>query len=80
MTMGKGYDNSLRQLCRCITRPALASERARYDAAGQLVLALRTPWHDGTTHLVMPPPEFMQRRAALAPHPRLALRPPGSRR
>jgi hypothetical protein len=26
---------------------------------------LKTPWRDGTTHLVMSPLEFMQRLAAL---------------
>jgi hypothetical protein len=43
------------------------------DAAGQFQLNLKTPWRDGTTHLVMSPLEFMQRPAALAPRPRLHL-------
>jgi len=43
------------------------------NAAGQVVLKLKTPWHDGTTHLVMTPQEFMQRLAALVPRPRLRL-------
>jgi hypothetical protein len=30
----------------------------------------KTPWRDGTTHLVMSPLEFMQRLAALVPRPR----------
>jgi hypothetical protein len=34
---------------------------------------LKTPWRDGTTHLVMSPLEFMQRLAALVPRPRLHL-------
>ena len=33
----------------------------------------KTPWRDGTTHLVMSPLEFMQRLAALVPRPRLHL-------
>jgi len=37
------------------------------------VLKPKTPWHDGTTHLVMSPPEFMQRPTALVPRPRLHL-------
>jgi len=37
------------------------------DAAGRVVLKLKTPWRDGTTHLVMSSPEFMQRLAALLP-------------
>ena len=36
------------------------------NAAGQMEFKLRTPWRDGTTHLVMSPLEFMQRLAALA--------------
>ena len=43
------------------------------NAAAQMVLKLKTPWHDGTTHLVMSPLEFMQRLAALVPRPRLHL-------
>jgi len=42
-------------------------------AAGQVVLKLKTPWRNGTTHLVMLPLEFMQRLAALVPRPRLHL-------
>ena len=34
---------------------------------------MKTPWRDGTTHLVMSPLEFMQRLAALVPRPRLHL-------
>ena len=64
---------ALKQLCRYITRPALANERVQTNAAGQVVLKLKTPWRDGTTHLVMSPLEFMQRLAALVPRPRLHL-------
>jgi hypothetical protein len=52
---------SLEQLCRNITRPALANEGVQTNAAGQVVLKLKTPWRDGTTHLVMSPLEFMPR-------------------
>ena len=40
------------------------------NAAAQVVLKLKTPWRDGTTHLVMSPLDFMQRLAALMPRPR----------
>jgi len=63
----------LEQLCRYITRPALAIERVQGNAAGQVVLTLKTPWRDSTTHLVMSPLEFIQRLAALVPRPRLHL-------
>ena len=64
---------ALEQLCRYITRPALANERVQTNAAGQVVLKLKTPWRDGTAHLVMSPLEFLQRLAALVPRPRLHL-------
>jgi len=41
------------QLCLYITRPALANERVKTNAAGQVVLELKTPWRDATTHLVL---------------------------
>ena len=63
----------LERLCRYITRPALSEERIRVNAAGQVQLELKTPWRDGTTHLVLSPLEFMQRLAALVPGPRLHL-------
>ena len=66
---------ALEQLCRTITRPALANERVQCNAAEQVVLTLKTPWRDGATHLVMSPLEFMQRLAALVPRPRLQALP-----
>jgi hypothetical protein len=57
---GADDHQALEQLCRYITRPALANERVRTNAAGQVVLKLKTAWRDGTTHLVMSPLEFMQ--------------------
>ena len=59
--------------CRYITRPAIASERVTVNRAGQAVLKLKTPYRDGTSHIVISPLEFMQRLAALAPRPRLHL-------
>jgi putative transposase len=64
---------ALEHLCRYITRPAIANERLSVNRAGQVVLRLKTPYRDGTTHLVMSPLEFMQRLAALVPRPRLHL-------
>jgi len=43
------------------------------NAAGQVELKLKTPWRDGTTHLVMSPLEFLQRLAALVLRPMLHL-------
>ncbi len=63
----------LEHLCRYITRPAIANERLTLNGTGQAVLTLKTPYRDGTTHIVMSPLEFMQRLAALVPRPRLNL-------
>ena len=49
---------------------ALANERVQTNAAGQVLLKLKTAWHDGTTDPVMSPLKFMQRLAALVPRPR----------
>jgi hypothetical protein len=65
--------HQLEQLCRYITRPAIANERLSIDDTGQVVLKLKTPYRDGTTEIVMQPLEFMQRLAALVPRPRLHL-------
>ncbi|MBM4264243.1 MAG: hypothetical protein FJ145_22820 [Deltaproteobacteria bacterium] len=43
----------LEQLCRYIHRPALANERIKRNRAGQVVLQLKSPYKDGTTHIVM---------------------------
>jgi hypothetical protein len=65
----------LEQLCRYITRPAIANERLKRNRAGQVVLQLKSPYKDATTHSVMEPLEFMERLAALVPRPRLHLIP-----
>jgi hypothetical protein len=38
-----------------ITHPTLANERMQTSAAGQVLPTRKTPWHDGTTPLVMSP-------------------------
>ena len=65
--------HKLEQSCRYITRPAIANERLKLNGAGDVVLQLKSPYQDGTTHIVMSPLEFMQRLAALVPRPRLNL-------
>lgn len=47
----------LERLCRYITRPAIANERLGQDGAGNVVLQLKSPWRDGTTHLRLSPLE-----------------------
>ena len=50
----------LEQLCRYITRPAIANARLGRSRTGQVVLRLKTPYTDGTTHVVMSPLQFLQ--------------------
>ena len=70
---GPQQRQKLERLCRYITRPALGHKRLRRTPDGEVVLQLKTPYRDGTTHLVMTPLEFLQRLAALVPRPRLHL-------
>jgi len=44
-----------------------------HGRAGQVVLQLKSPYKDGTSHVVMEPLEFMERLAALVPRLRLHL-------
>jgi hypothetical protein len=52
---------AIEQQCRCIRRPSLAIERLQTNAAGQVVLKLKTPWREGTPHPPMSSLRFMQR-------------------
>ena len=58
---------------RCVTRPAIAERRLSLANNGNVVIALKTPYNDGTTHVVLSPMEFMGRLAALVPRPRVNL-------
>ena len=63
----------LERLCRYITRPAIAERRLSLANNGNVVIALKTPYDDGTTHVVLSPMEFMGRLTALVPKPRVNL-------
>jgi hypothetical protein len=60
-------------LCRYITRPAIAEQRLSLASNGNVIVALKTPYDDGTSHVVLSPMEFMGRLAALVPKPRVNL-------
>ena len=63
----------LERLCRYVARPPLASGRLRLLASQRLCFALKTPWSDGTRHLLLSPMELLEKLAALVPPPRLHL-------
>jgi len=65
--------DGLERLARYVHRPPLAYGRLHPLDHGDLAFALKTPWDDGTTHLVFTPLEFIGRLAALTPPPRLHL-------
>ncbi|HEY7560154.1 MAG TPA: transposase [Candidatus Binatia bacterium] len=48
-------NHTLRFSCSYITRPAIANERLKRNRAGQVVLQLKSPYKDGTTHIEDPP-------------------------
>ncbi len=63
----------LERLCRYITRPAIAEQRLSLASNGNVIVALKTPYDDGTSHVVLSSMEFMGRLAALVPKPRVNL-------
>ena len=59
--------DKVERLCRYIARPAIASGRLALTAQGQVRYTLKTPYRDGTTHVIFEPLEFM--RHIPVPHP-----------
>ena len=68
-----GQRPKLERLCRYISRPPVAVDRMALTASGQVRYALKTPYRDGTTHIVLEPLDLMARLAALVPPPRMHL-------
>jgi hypothetical protein len=68
-----GQRDRLERVCRYALRPPVAGERLRVGPDGQVVLQLRHPWADGTTHVVFAPVALLERLAVLVPRPRVNL-------
>ena len=60
----------LERFCRYISRPAVSEKRLSLTSNGNIRYQLKTPYRDGTTHVIFEPPDFMARLAALVPKPR----------
>ncbi len=60
----------LEHLCRYILRPPIALNRLRYVPPALVVIELKKPWLDRTTHVSMTPSAFIARLASLVPRPR----------
>ena len=56
-----------------IARPAVSTERLTITAKGNVRYTLKTPYRDGTTHIVLEPLGFIARLAALVPQRRVNL-------
>ena len=56
-----------------MSRPPVSVERLSLTAQGQVRYRLKTPYRDGTTHIVLTPVDFIARLAALVPPPRVHL-------
>ena len=63
----------LENLCRYMLRPPLAVERLERLSGGRLAYRMKTPWRDGTTHVIMSDGELVEKLAALVPPPRFHL-------
>ncbi|MCL4776535.1 MAG: transposase [Gammaproteobacteria bacterium] len=65
--------DKVERLCRYIARPAVATGRLALTAQGLVRYTLKTPYRDGTTHVIFEPLDFIARLAALVPKPRVHL-------
>ena len=60
----------LERLCRYVNRPAIALDRLSISPSGEVRLALKRPFRDGTTHVRFTTEDFLARLAALVPRNR----------
>ena len=65
--------DQLERLCRYITRPAVSTKRLSLTRHSKVRYELKTPYSDGTTHVLFEPLDFISRLAALVPKPRVNL-------
>jgi hypothetical protein len=68
-----GERDKLEKLCRYIARPAVAEDRLSMRPSGDIILRLKTPYSDGTSHLLFSGLEFVEKLASLIPPPRIHL-------
>ena len=64
-----GGATRLEKLVRYCARPPLANDRLSLLADGRVLVELKTPWSDGTTHMAYDPLDFLAKLAALIPRP-----------
>ena len=57
----------LERLCRYVSRPAVSEKRLSLTPKGNVRYQIKTPYQDGTTHVIFEPLDFIARLAALCP-------------
>ena len=62
--------DGLERLCNYVARPPLAAGSLKRISDEKYSFKLKTPWSDGTTHLILSPMELIEKLAALVPPPR----------
>ena len=65
--------DKLERLCRYISRPTVSEKRLSLTSTGKIRYELKTPYRNGTTHVIFEPIDFIARLAALVPKPRVNL-------
>jgi hypothetical protein len=65
--------DKLERLCRYVTRPAVSEKRLAITSNGNIRYQLKTPYRDGTTHVIFEPLDFIAKLAVLVPKPRVNL-------
>jgi hypothetical protein len=65
--------DKLERLCRYIARPAVSEKRLSLTSTDKTRYELKTPYRNGTTHVIFEPLDFIARLAALVPKPRVNL-------
>jgi hypothetical protein len=67
------HERRFERLCRYISRPAVSEKRLSLTPNGNVRYQLKTPYRDGTTHVIFEPVDFIAKLAALVPRPRVNL-------
>src|SRR5438552_6524865 len=73
ITVGADDRAGVERLCRYVLRPPVAQERLALTPDGLVLVTLKSEWHDGTSHLLFTPVEFLEKLTALTPRPRVNL-------
>jgi hypothetical protein len=59
--------DKLERLCRYISRPPVSVHRLSLTKQGKIRYELKTPYSNGTTHMIFEPLDFISKLAALVP-------------